>query len=1306
MDPLSANPFAGQIDHNLVYANSTAGIVIAGSTSASVVNNTVDQPQGDAIQVSDGSNESGEGTVGAPSYDVTISNNILAVAAGYAINVSNDNQNNVTSDYNLFDSTGAGQVGYFGEAISDLIDWYLLTEQDQHSISADPQFVDPAGPGGVLGYDPATGIDGGSQDDFVVSAGSPAIAAGNPTSDYSQQPLPNGGRIELGAFGDTPQATPDAAAGVVIVQPDGATSVAVGGASDSYNVVLSSAPTADVTITIEPDDHLSVSATSLLFTPADWNVAQTVTVSALPDTSPEPERTVEIVQSATSNDPRYQGIGIPIINVTITDNVVSAPSVPIAVNALGTGTVAATEGAGLTATLATFTDPNGTGALNTYSATVNWGDGTATTTGSISGPDADGNFTVTGSHTYAEESTAAETITVVIQRTGSPAATTTDTINVADAPLSVIGATLTAQANSALSGTIATFTDTGGAEPIADYSAMINWGDGTSATAGSISGPNASGVFTISGSHTYASAGTPTITVTVHHDAVTPDATVHDAVTVSSAPLPINATGAGTLAATEGAGLSATLATFTDPSGAGPLGSYSATVNWGDGTSTSTGAISGPNASGVFTVSGSHTYAEESTSAETITVVIHRNGSSSATATDAIDVADAPLAVSGETLAAKANLPLTGTLATFTDSGGAEALSDYSATVNWGDGTNATAGSISGPNASGVFTISGSHTYVSAGTPTITVTVHHDGVTPDVTVNDAVTVSAAQVPVLATGVGTMAATEGMNLSGTLATFTDPNGTGALASYSATINWGDGTSATPGTISGPGSGSTFTVGASHTYAEESTQAITITVVVHRSGSPDATITDSVNVADAPLTGAATASATGGVEGVTAATLSGATFTDANSGAPLTDFSVSAVNWGDGSTSTAGLSVTGSSGSYTVTGSHLYGEEGSHAFTITVKDVGGSTATITGTANVAQSISFSLKDDVYVIGSGTINVSAPNGVLANDSGAQPLTVTTVSVAGVNGGTFLFHADGSFSYTPPGSFSGFDYAQYGAQDTLGDRGTATVYVLSNTGALVWKFYESMLDRDPDDGGLSYWINAFNSGVALSQIAVNFFAGDELQTRVITDYYLQYLGRQPDAGGLAYWKAQWTAAGGPEDVQAGFANSPEFTGQNGDTPSGWVTGLYEKILNRPPEQTGLNYWIAQVEQLDAQDGKSFVDDVQARFTIADRILKSQERYQDIIVPGWFEQFDQRQPTATELTTYVNELLAGTPDSTVEEQIIDTSGVTADVPVPAAGAAAGMPDFYYLPLVEQKQATVAATDAVFSQVGSEELPK
>jgi hypothetical protein len=334
------------------------------------------------------------------------------------------------------------------------------------------------------------------------------------------------------------------------------------------------------------------------------------------------------------------------------------------------------------------------------------------------------------------------------------------------------------------------------------------------------------------------------------------------------------------------------------------------------------------------------------------------------------------------------------------------------------------------------------------------------------------------------------------------------------------------------------------------------------------------------------------------------------------------------------------------------------------------------------------------DVYVADlSAPVSVSAANGLLANDTGAPgaTLAVNNGTFSGVNGGSFALNADGSLSYTSTANAAqlGWDRASYSVRDNGNQTTNTSVTILSQPAAVVWKFYEAMLDRTAEDAGLTYWTAQIAKGQPLSQIAVAFFAGDELQTKVITDYYQQYLGRAPDPGGLSFWKAQWTAAGGPEDVQAGFANSGEFTQQNGNTPSGWVTGLYQKILNRPPESAGLSYWSDQVAQLDAQDGESFVADVAARFKVAERILKSQEEYQNVIVPGWYQQFVQRQPTSTELSNAVGQLLTGTPDRTVEEQIIDQAGTASDVPTATSGTGVSMPNFSYIPLLEWKTMSV-----------------
>ena len=94
--------------------------------------------------------------------------------------------------------------------------------------------------------------------------------------------------------------------------------------------------------------------------------------------------------------------------------------------------------------------------------------------------------------------------------TPSNTATANSTANVSDAALASKPA-CPATSTQSFNGTTATFTDA--ASPfgtLSDFSATINWGDGSSST-GTVSGPNG-GPYTVSGSHTYASTGTFTIT--------------------------------------------------------------------------------------------------------------------------------------------------------------------------------------------------------------------------------------------------------------------------------------------------------------------------------------------------------------------------------------------------------------------------------------------------------------------------------------------------------------------------------------------------------------------------------------------------------------------------------------------------------------------------------------------------------------------------------------------------------------------------------------------------------------------------
>ena len=92
------------------------------------------------------------------------------------------------------------------------------------NIDVDPLFADPAADDYHLKsqaghWDPAA--NGGAGAWVTDSVTSPCIDAGDPASDYGNEPSPNGGRINMGAYGNTPFASKSVPAPVVAsVLPD------------------------------------------------------------------------------------------------------------------------------------------------------------------------------------------------------------------------------------------------------------------------------------------------------------------------------------------------------------------------------------------------------------------------------------------------------------------------------------------------------------------------------------------------------------------------------------------------------------------------------------------------------------------------------------------------------------------------------------------------------------------------------------------------------------------------------------------------------------------------------------------------------------------------------------------------------------------------------------------------------------------------------------------------------------------------------------------------------------------------------
>src|SRR5262249_51231803 len=149
---------------------------------------------------------------------------------------------------------------------------------------------------------------------------------------------------------------------------------------------------------------------------------------------------------------------------------------------------------------------------------------------------------------------------------------------------------------------------------------------------------------------------------------------------------------------------------------------FTATIDWGDGT-TDTVAVGG--SSGTFTVNGTHSYADEGTYLTTVTLTDDAPGTASAAAGGIAFVAEADvLSGTGLSITPTEGSTFSGAVATFSDTGYPDnSPSDFSASIDWGDG-NTTTGTVSGGN--GTFTVSGSHSYDDSGSFTTTVTLTDD----------------------------------------------------------------------------------------------------------------------------------------------------------------------------------------------------------------------------------------------------------------------------------------------------------------------------------------------------------------------------------------------------------------------------------------------------------------------------------------------------------------------------------------------------------------------------------------------------
>ena len=335
----------------------------------------------------------------------------------------------------------------------------------------------------------------------------------------------------------------------------------------------------------------------------------------------------------------------------------------------------------------TFTDP---GTADTFTLTIDWGDATSWTDSLAAGVRA---FSAT--HAYDAAGPFTIKATVADRDNGRSSSSTSLVV----LPSNHAPADLAVQATAVLEGDATTlnvsFTD---AEASDTHTVAITWGDGSTENVSL-----AAGTTSTSRTHTYLETGTYTVAVTVTDAGGMSVAGGTTVTAVNVGPslaslvlTPSSVTDHQTLTVS---------GTFSDP---GTADTFTLTVAWGDG-STSTDSL----VAGARSFSASHEYATAGMYDLIVTVTDRDNGAGTQVASVAVTARNT--APSGLSLSSN----VTGLSATvsgaFTDP---DANDTHNVSLAWGDGT-----TTQWTLAAGVTSFSGTHTYASAGTFTVTATV-------------------------------------------------------------------------------------------------------------------------------------------------------------------------------------------------------------------------------------------------------------------------------------------------------------------------------------------------------------------------------------------------------------------------------------------------------------------------------------------------------------------------------------------------------------------------------------------------------
>jgi Domain of unknown function (DUF4214)/Calx-beta domain len=189
----------------------------------------------------------------------------------------------------------------------------------------------------------------------------------------------------------------------------------------------------------------------------------------------------------------------------------------------------------------------------------------------------------------------------------------------------------------------------------------------------------------------------------------------------------------------------------------------------------------------------------------------------------------------------------------------------------------------------------------------------------------------------------------------------------------------------------------------------------------------------------------------------------------------------------------------------------------------------------------------------------------------------------------------------------------------------------------------FQDILGRQADTSGLNFYLGLLNNSSATrQQVAMALLTSTESRVNLVNADFKTYLNRpvaQPD---IAYWVGQIQQGVPDEQLIVRIGGSQEGYQNNGNGTKEWITSLYNKVLGRNPEASGLQFYLNII-----------TGGYQNQRVLTAQSIASSTEARTNLIKAEFSQLLGRAASASDVTTWLKQFAAGISDQQFVAQLV-----------------------------------------------------